>query len=193
MPRVARSGTSPDWDRLYETASAQAGYATLRQAAEAGYSRQLVQHYIGEGRLERAGRGLLRLVHFPAADHEDLVRIWLWSEQKGIFSHQTALMLHELSDALPAKQHVSLPAAWKSRRVRRPRGVVVHFADIPKKASTWLGAVPVTTPIRTIFDCVVGAVSDELVQQAVRQGVRRGLFERAEVQAVVRQARKSAT
>lgn len=189
MPRAARSGTVPDWNRLYEAASAQSGYATLRQAAESGYSRQLVQHYVSEGRLERAGRGLVRLVHFPVAEHEDLVPIWLWSAQKGVFSHQTALMLHDLSDALPSKRHLTLPATWKARRLRPPRGVVTHFADLPKKSIAWLGAVPVTTPIRTILDCVMGAVPEDLVRQAVQQGVRRGLFERPEVQAVMREAR----
>lgn len=193
MPRPARSGTIPDWDRLYETASAQAGYATLRQAADAGYSRQLVQHYIRDGRLERAGRGLLRLVHFPPAEHEDLVPLWLWSEQQGVYSHETALMLHDLSDALPGKRHLTLPAVWEARRLRLPRGVTAHFSDLPKKAFDWLGAVPVTTPLRTIRDCATDAVSEELVRQAVQQGIRRGLFDRAEVQGVLRDARRRAS
>lgn len=193
MPRVARTGAAPDWNRLYETASAQAGYSTLRQAAEAGYSRQLVQHYVREGRLERVGRGLLRLVHFPPAEHEDLVLLWLWSDQKGVFSHETALMLHDLSDALPAKRHITLPSSWRNRRLRPPRGVVMHFADLPKRSIGWLGAVPVTTPIRTIADCAAGAVPGDLVRQAVQQGIRRGVFERAEVQVALREARSKPT
>jgi hypothetical protein len=42
-------------------------------------------------------RGIYRLVHFPAGQHEELVVAWLWSERVGIVSHQTALALHELS------------------------------------------------------------------------------------------------
>src|SRR5579863_8308772 len=100
MPRPASSGTTPDWDRLYETAAAQAGYVSLTQSLEAGYSRQLLRHYVKEGRLERAGRGIYRIVHYPIGENEDLVPLWLWSNQAGIFSHETALMLHQLSDAL---------------------------------------------------------------------------------------------
>jgi len=35
-------------------------------------------------------RGIHRLVYFPAGQHEDLVALWLWSEQAGVFSHDTA-------------------------------------------------------------------------------------------------------
>jgi hypothetical protein len=98
-------------------------------------------------------------------------------------------MLHDLSDALAAKRHLTLPSAWRARRLHLPRGVVAHFADLLKKAIAWIGAIPVTTPIRTIRDCVAGAVPEDLVRQAVQQGVRRGLFERAEVQTMIREAR----
>lgn len=163
---------------------------TNRQAADGGYSLPLLQFYIDKGRLQRVGRGILRLVHYPAGEHEELVPTWLWSEQKGVFTHETALMLHDLSDALPAKQHVTLPEAWSKRRLRIPRGVVPHYADIPKQELTWLGPVPITTPLRTVVDCVADSVVDDLVRQAVHQGIRRGLFERGEVNAAVRRARK---
>ncbi len=42
-------------------------------------------------------RGVYRLVHFPVGDHEDLTAVWLWSEREGVFSHETALALHDLS------------------------------------------------------------------------------------------------
>lgn len=190
MPRVAASGSSPNWDRLYEVAAAQAGYLSLVQALEAGYSRQLLQHYVKERRLERAGRAVYRIVHYPTGENEDLVPLWLWSKQVAIFSHETALLLHHLSDALPGKRHMTLPTSWNKRRLRAPKGVVLHFADIPKKAITWLGPVPLTTPLRTIADCVADHVAVDLVRQAEKQGVRRGFFERAEIAAAIRGAKK---
>src|SRR5438105_4112053 len=126
MPRRSSSGAAPAWGRLYETAAAQAGYVTQEQAVEAGYSPQLVRYYVREGRLERAARGVLRLVHFPPSDHEDLAVLWLWSEQRGTFSHETALMLHDLSDALPRKRHMTLPISWAKRRLRVPSGLTLH-------------------------------------------------------------------
>lgn len=190
MPRTSANGSAPDWDRLFEIASEQAGYVTNNQAAEAGYSLPLLQFYLQKGRLERVQRGILRLVHYPPGDNEDLVPLWLWSEQKGTFSHETALMLHDLSDALPSKRHMTAPSAWSKRRLRLPKGLVLYFADLPKAAITWLGPVPLTTPLRTVVDCASADVADDLVRQAVQQGVRRGLFERAEVNTALRRARR---
>src|SRR5690349_20586018 len=91
----------PDWDQLYRVAEAQEGLFTTQQAAQAGYSPQLLAHYVRIGRALRIQRGIYRLVHFPAGEHEDLVAVWLWSEQVGTFSHQTALALYDFSDVLP--------------------------------------------------------------------------------------------
>lgn len=178
MPRLAVSGNKPDWNRLYELASSQAGYFTLKDAADAGLSPPLLHHHLNAHRVERWGRGILRLVNFPPTDEEDLVPAWLWSDKLGVFSHETALMLHGLSDALPAKKHVTVPSTWSKRRLRVPEGVVLHYADLGKTDITWKGPVQVTTPLRTIFDCTTNAVAPDLVQQAITQGIRRGLFSR---------------
>src|SRR5262249_22156616 len=142
--------------------------------------------YVRVRRLERTGRGILRLVHFPPGDNEDLVTLWLWSEQKGVFSHETALMLHQLADALPAKRHMSVPRAWARRRLRVPRGVVLHFERVPRKAFAWLGPVPLTRPLRTILDCTRAGAPNDLLRQAALQGISRGLFDRANVRRVLR-------
>ena len=190
MPRVSASGSAPNWDRIFEVASEQAGYVTNKQAAEAGYSLPLLQFYVQKGRLERVQRGILRLVHYPPGDNEDLVPLWLWSEQKGAFSHETALMLHDLSDALPSKRHMTVPSAWSKRRLRLPKGLVLHFADLPKAALTWLGPVRLTTPLRSVVDCASADVAEDLVRQAVQQGARRGLFARTEVNDALRRTRR---
>jgi predicted transcriptional regulator of viral defense system len=77
MPRVSTSGASPSWDRLFEIAAGQEGYITNKQAAEAGYSLPLIQFHIGKGRLQRVQRGILRLVHYPSGEHEELLPTWL--------------------------------------------------------------------------------------------------------------------
>src|SRR5580704_5133912 len=143
----------PDWDRLFEIAAAQEGLFSTQQAAEAGYSPQLLLHHLSSGRALRVQRGIYRLVHFPAGDHEDLVSAWLWSQRAGIFSHQTALALHELSDAMPKQLHLTVPSAWQRRRLRVPRGLTLHYAEVPKEGRTWFGPVPVTSVQRTLNDC----------------------------------------
>ena len=174
----------PDWDRLYEVAAAQEGYFTTHQAAEAGYSPQLLVHHLASGRATRVRRGVYRLVHFPAGEHEDLVMLWLWSDRAGVFSHETALTLHHLSDALPVQHDLTLPEAWRPRRFRVPEGLLLHYADIPKKDRTWFGAVPVTSVRQTLRDCAADGIAPDLVRQAAKQALRRGLVARAELDEV---------
>jgi predicted transcriptional regulator of viral defense system len=187
MPRSAASGTRPNWSRLYELASGQAGYFTAKEAGEAGFSLPLLQHHLGAGRVERVQRGVFRLVNFPPTDEEGLVPTWLWSRREGTFSHETALALHRLSDVLPARLHVTVPTAWRRRRVQIPRNVVLHPADLSKDEREWKGPIEVTTPLRTVVDCSVDAVAKDLVEQAVREGVRRRFFTRHSVKQALRQ------
>jgi predicted transcriptional regulator of viral defense system len=146
----------------------------------AGYSPQLLRKYLGNGRISRIRRGIYRLVHFPASEQEDLVVAWLWAEQTGVFSHETALALHDLSDTLPTKIHMTIPAQWRRRRLRVPAGLRLHYADVSDLERTSYSAVPVTTPRRTLQDCIEANVSPDLVRQAVLQARRRGLISEKE-------------
>jgi predicted transcriptional regulator of viral defense system len=98
-----------------------------------------------------------------------------------VFSHQTALALHGLSDALPAQVHLTLPSTWRRRRLRVPEGVVLHHADVLATDRAWLGAVPITSPRRTLNDCAGDGLPPDLLRQAARQALRRGLVTRGEL------------
>lgn len=174
----------PTWNQLYETASSQEGHFTTRQAAEAGYSPQLLAKYLANGRVARVRRGVYRLVHFPPGEHEDLVTIWLWSDREGVFSHETALMLHELSDVLPSGVHLTLPAEWRRRRLRVPAGVVLHHAHLAPEERAWIGPVPVTSARRTLIDCVAAHVSPETLAKAAHDVLRRGLLSKSDVASI---------
>jgi len=174
----------PDWDALFAAAITQEGFFTTRQAAEAGYSTQLLLKHIRAGRVVRTRRGIYRLVHFPAGEHEELITAWLWCDQAGVISHQTALALHRLSDALPANVHLTLPQAWRRRRLRGPPGVVIHHADVPPDDRVWFGAVPATHPRRTLNDCAGEGVAPDLLRQAAQQAIRRGLVTKGELRDV---------
>src|SRR5262245_47209826 len=128
---MTRTPAHPDWDRLFEVASSQEGLFTTEQALGAGYSPQLLVHHVRAGRIRRLRRGIYRVVHYPVGEHEELVELWLWTQQQGVLSHQTALALHNLSDVLPSRVHLTVPTAWRGRRLRVPRGVVLHHANVP--------------------------------------------------------------
>ncbi|MBM4396153.1 MAG: type IV toxin-antitoxin system AbiEi family antitoxin domain-containing protein [Deltaproteobacteria bacterium] len=172
----------PDWDKLYVLAEVQQGYFTARQAQDASYSPQLLQKYLRSKRIARVRRGIYRLIHHPAGDQEELIVLWLWSEQVGVFSHETALSLHRISDVLPSRFHLTLPLAWKKRRLRVPDRVTPYYENLLKPERTWVGAVPVTTVARTLSDCLDANVTTDTIRAAVRDVSRRGLLGPTEVQ-----------
>jgi predicted transcriptional regulator of viral defense system len=178
---TAPEATGPDWNRLFEIAAVQSGYFTTKQAAEAGYSTHLLRKHMQAGRVTRAQRGIYRLVHFPFGEHEELVTAWLWSDQAGVVSHQSALSLQRLSDVLPAHVHLTLPEAWRGRRLRVPAGVMLHHADVASDERSWFGSVPATSASRTLSDCAKSGLSPELLRQAAQQALRRGLVSLSEL------------
>lgn len=171
----------PNWPGLLELAVTQAGYFTTADASALGFSPELLVHHVGAGRLERARRGVYRVVHLPAADDEDLVVVWLWSTRRGLFSHRTALALHDLSDVLPAQVDLTLPSVDAGRRLRAPEGVRLHHADVAEGERVWSGHVPVTSVMRTLWDCAALPIAPDLLEQAVREAMRRGLARREDL------------
>lgn len=172
-------------DPLFEVAAAQEGLFTTAQANASGYSRQLLRHHVLGGKFVRVQRGIYRFVEFPAGTHEHLVAAWLWSEREGVLSHQTALGLHELSDALPSRIHLAVPASWRRRRLRHPQHLELHFAAVADDERTWCGPIPTTTIARTLNDCARAALSPELLRQAARQALQRGRVKVTEIPAVL--------
>jgi predicted transcriptional regulator of viral defense system len=175
------ASSRPDADRLFAVAAAQAGLFTTQQAAEVGYSSQLLVHHVRARRFARVQRGIYRLVHYPPVDDEEFVAAWLWSGRAGVVSHATALALHGLSDVLPAHVHLTLPDFGRRRRLRAPSGVTVHFAIVAPDERTWHGAVPITNVRRTLADCARDGFAPDLLQQAAAQALQRGLVARSEL------------
>jgi predicted transcriptional regulator of viral defense system len=103
------------YSKLYQIAEAQAGYFPTAQAAVVGVDRKRLARYVVAGRLERIRRSVDRLPPFPRSPHEDLFVAWLEAGPRSVISHDSALALYELSDALPAAIHVTVPRTASRR------------------------------------------------------------------------------
>ena len=165
--------------RLYEIAQQQAGYFSAKQAVEAGYSRRLHTYHCDRGHWLRIERGIYRLRDFPSSEHEDLVRWTLWSRGAAVVSHETAALVHELGDLLPARVHLTVPPGF---RKKVPGGVIVHRCWLKDDEVFAQQGFRVTTPLRTIVDLIrYGLESDRLagvIRHALDQGsVRRKALE----------------
>jgi len=179
-------------DALFEIAEGQQGYFTAKQAADAGYQLGSQAHHVKSGNWVRVERGIYRLARFPQSSEEQLVIYTLWSrnragEPEGVYSHQTALSIHELSDVNPAKLHMTVPSAFR-RNAKVPRILVLHRASLNEKDVEQRQGFAVTRPLRAIADLVaVESVSHDIVEQALAEGRQRGLLSVREVAELRRQ------
>ena len=165
--------------QIQEVAKHQSGYVATYQS---DVSRQMFSKHESKGRLERVRRGIYRVAAFPMSEHEDFIVAYLWSRERGVLSHETALSIHDLSDVLPTKVHLSYPVD-EALPKGKPDWMRLHRMDVPNEDRQWYDAVPVTTPQRTLTDLAAAGFDPTLFEQALDEAIARGLvpgdFERA--------------
>lgn len=171
---------------LYAIVEEQQGYFTARQATDVGYQPGSQAHHVKAGNWMRAARGVYRLARFPQSDEEQLVVLSLWSRNRagvpeGVYSHQTALSIHELSDVNPTKLHMTVPPAFR-RSAKVPIILVLHHAALDDKDVEQRQGFRVTRPLRTIVDLAASElVSRDMIAQALDEGRNRGLITAREI------------
>jgi hypothetical protein len=166
---------------LLSVAGLQQGLFTAKQAEAAGYSDESRVYQVRVGNWFRKARGVYQLADYPATERPDLVLWSLWTrgvddQPQGVYSHQTALALHDLSDLQPAKLHLTVPPTFR-RRSRIPDGLVLHVGVLSDSEVEEGDGYRVTRPIRAILDLLRGGdVHPEILREALRDGVTRGLI-----------------
>lgn len=162
--------------RLYDTAESQSGYFTTAQADSIGVSRRLLTHYTKTGALQRVRYGLYRIARFPSMPHEDVQQALLWVGEPAAASHLTALVVYGLSDAMPARVHITVDRPFTGSQ----RGVVVHTSSSLQPDETIRReGITVTSPLRTIAD--VAAIDRRLALQALDEALERGIIRKSQV------------
>ena len=173
--------------RLYESAKGRGGFFTTRAALEAGFKDNVHPYHVRSGNWIRERRGVYRLAQFPLPARPDLMVWQLWSRNRqdqpqGVFSHATALTLHDLSDAMPAKLDMTVPPGFQ-RMAAIPGVLRLHRARLAARDVETIDGVRVTTPLRTLIDVMVdGDLAPELQTQAIREALGRGLILRRQIE-----------
>jgi predicted transcriptional regulator of viral defense system len=162
---------------LNSLANDQGGYFTAKQARAVGYDYPHLEYHLGAGNFERVAHGLYRLSAIPPAEHDELIRLTLWSRNQkdvpqAVVSHESALVLHELTELILDHIHLTVPPAF---RKDAPRGCVLHKAVLEPIETEDRGGFRVTTPLRTLLDAATGSVSQEQLEKAVKDALSRGL------------------
>lgn len=149
------------------------GYFTTAAALQQQLSYRLLSYYVSTGAVERVTRGVYRLVDYPPHPHGDLIAATLWAGESSAVSHESALALYDLGAAMPTAIHLTVPQAFRGRRL----GVRVHSLPLPPTDRRVWEDVPVTTVERTLIDAST-SVDPSLLAEAVEDALTRGLTTR---------------
>ena len=168
-----------DYHKLLETLLREKeGMLLTKDIIEAGISKQLLSKYEKKGYIERVAQG----VYLSKDAFEDEMYVLQARSKKAIFSHETALYLHDLTDRDPLQYTVTLPSGYNASNFKND-GIYVYFI---KNDLLNLGVEYGKTPFgrnirvynkeRTICDIVRNRnVIDSAI---INEGIRRYLSEK---------------
>jgi predicted transcriptional regulator of viral defense system len=166
----------PNRARLFELASEQGGYFTAAQARARGFSKSLLAHHAKSSRFIRVRQGLYRFREYPSSPREDVVAAWLATgKEVAAVSHESALDILGLSDAVPEVVHLTVPRARRYRS--RFPGIAIHTTTrrLGKSDVVVREGIRVTAPARSIVDAAQAGTAPEQIITAVEQALDRGM------------------
>jgi len=152
------------------------GYLAVKEAREHGIDNKTLQRMAAKSVIERAAHGLYVSIDILP----DPFFVAQYRCPKGIFSHETALFLHGLSDRDPLRLMMTIPAGWNSKML--PDDRIKFFYNNQEKLR--YGICETETPSgikvkvydieRTLCDCIKKAdkLDRDLVITALKRYVK---------------------
>jgi predicted transcriptional regulator of viral defense system len=97
------------------------GIITTKCAEGNGIPRQYLSFFVAEGKLQRVGQG----IYLSPDAFEDTMYLIQYRSDKFIFSNETALYIHELTDRDPLQYSVCVPRGYGIARLQES-GLIVY-------------------------------------------------------------------
>lgn len=150
---------------------------TTAEANAAGISNERLRQLVKRGVLERPAFGIYVLPH----DFVDRMYATQQRRPKIIYSHETALFLHNLTDRDPISYSVTVPTGYNTVKLREEGFTVytikrdLHTVETTEAETMFGHTVRVYTMERTICDCLRSRsrMDVTLLTDALRRYVRR--------------------
>lgn len=114
------------------------GIVTTTQVSEAGIPRRCLSAMVESGAIHRVERGIYSLPEV----WEDELFIIQYRFSKGIFSHETALYLHGMTDCTPIHYTMTFPFTYNKGNIKK-QGIVAKLAT---QESYELGIITISSP-----------------------------------------------
>jgi predicted transcriptional regulator of viral defense system len=143
------------------------------QAVEAGLHRQELVNFVKLGVLERAERGV-----YVSPGGLDDVLFWMQQRaEKIVYSHETALFLHRMTDRIPIRYSITVPSSYKASKALKKFCKIYYIKqnliDLGKtEQSSGMGHTIVTYDIeRTLCDVIRSRnkIDGQIVIEALKQ------------------------
>jgi len=163
----------------------QHGYISSKEARNNGVDNKTLQRMADDGIIERVAHGL-----YVGADvFHDPFFIAQYRCPKGVFSHETALYLHDLSDRVPLRLMMTIPSGWNTRLLTDD-GMRFFYCDPDRM---WFGVEEIETSLgvkvfvydieRTLCDCLryIDKLERDMVLTALKHYVRSGTRDNAKL------------
>jgi len=163
------------FEDIYYIAVDNYGLVTSAEATNAGVTRAELSRYAGDGRLERRGWGVYRLVKWVPTPYDRFAEAVALVGEGAVLYGEGVLAMLELAFANPR----AIPVAT-SRRVRKelPAWVELVNADDIGARTSYMGV-----PCQHVADAILacrGRIMDERLASAATDARREGWIDKAE-------------
>lgn len=164
-------------DKLKSLLKKYNGIITTAQANAVGISRERLRLLSNNADLERTARG----IYISPETLPDKMYVFQKQRPKAIYSHETALFLHNLTDRDPINYSVTVPSGYNARNLKKD-GITVfsvkpylHKQNIVTMETVFGHKVSAYGLERTICDCIRSRNQMDIavVTQALKQYSKR--------------------
>ena len=163
--------------RLQKALNENSGFITVAQCRGAGLSHTSILRAAKAGLIERVAHG----VYGAADEFYDVLFTNQLRRPKAVYSHGTALYLHDLTDRDPISLTVTVPTGYNTKQLTSEGMTVfsvkkeLHAIGIVKKPTRYYHDVITYNMERTICDCIRSRsrMDAEIVTEAVKRYARR--------------------
>ena len=129
-------------EKIIKMARENNGVVTTTMIAAAGFSRGNIKYLVDKGKLEKSSRGIYIL---PGVWDDEIFNLQN-RFKRGIYSHETALFLWDLTDRTPNRYHMTFPMNYN---LTNPKDEDIQCAQCKNELYS-LGLTEVITPGRNI-------------------------------------------
>lgn len=154
------------------------GLLEAKQAADEGIDNKVLQRMVEKGLIERIGHGLYLDPDFM----QDEYVVAQYRCRKGVFSHETALYFHDLSDRTPFQLMMTIPAGYNTRLLKEPDKYKFFYCKkdqygigVTQGKTTFGNPITLYDKERTICDCI--RKKDKLDSDVVVMSVKKYMKE----------------